>query len=282
MSYINEGQTAETGRVRLGDGHEIPRLGLGVFALDHESTARSVESAIGMGYRSIDTASIYGNEAGVAEGIRRSGIDRDSLFLTTKLWNDDHERHRTSDALARSLDALGIETVDLYLIHWPVSTRGRYLEAWEGLESLRAAGFARSIGVSNFSTAQLDEVIALGGSVPVVNQIESHPFYTRGDEVCENGARGVVTQAWSPLARGSIFGDPVLARIAGECDATVAQVALAWNLARGVVVIPKASSPERLAENLRAAEVVLTGEQVAAIDALDEGVQVEASYYVHA
>jgi 2,5-diketo-D-gluconate reductase A len=274
MSYKNRSVT-------LNDGHSMPILGLGVFALDHESTARAVASALEQGYRCIDTAAVYGNEAGVGEGIRRAGIPRDELFVTTKLWNDDHASDRSGDALARSLDALGLERVDLYLIHWPHSDQGRYLEAWTALEGMREAGSARSIGVSNFSPAQIAEVTALGGTVPAVNQIESHPFWARTEEVDAHLALGIISQAWSPLARGAVFADPWLGTVAAEVGASVAQVALAWNLRRGVSVIPKASSPARIAENLAALDVVLSPDQAAAVGALDRGQQVESGYYVN-
>lgn len=267
------------GNVRLNTGATMPQIGLGVFALDHESTAAVVHRAIEVGYRSIDTAASYGNEAGVAEGIRRSGIDRSELFLTTKLWNDAHAS--SAEAFERSLERLDIDWVDLYLIHWPMSAEGRYLEAWSGLEAIAASGRSRSIGVSNFNAQQLREVIATGGSVPAVNQIEIHPYNTQEARRSLHSELGVVTEAWSPLARGVVFKDTVLTEIASGYGVSVAQLVLRWHLECGVVAIPKASSEARLRENFDVMSFELLPEHRYAISALDSGLVVEESYYVN-
>lgn len=256
----------------------VPPIGLGVFALDDEATATIVSTSIELGYRLIDTASIYGNERGVGEGIRRSGIDRGELIITTKLWTDAHAEDLAVGAARDSLDRLGLDYVDLYLIHWPDSRQGRYLAAWEGLQRVQQLGLAREIGVSNFSIAQLDELVA-GGTAPAINQIELHPYHSRVEDKAAHDHRDIVTEAWSPLARGRVFDDEVIQRIADEVDATAAQVVLRWHVARGLIAIAKASSRARLAENLASADVVLSPAQLSAIDAMNRNELVEPDYY---
>jgi 2,5-diketo-D-gluconate reductase A len=257
----------------------MPLIGLGVFDMDDETTARIVSTAIGLGYRSIDTAAIYGNEAGVGEGIRRSGIDRSELFVTTKLWIDSHDEVAAVRAAEQSLERLGLEHVDLYLIHWPYSAGGRHRDAWRGLEAAKRAGLVRAIGVSNFSPEQLDDLVALGGDVPVVNQIEVHPFHTRTAERAAHDALGIVTESWSPLARGRVFSEPELARIAAKHDVSVAQAVLRWHVQSGLVTVPKSADPARLAENLDVFGFTLDEDDIAAIDVLDRGEHIEPDYY---
>lgn len=258
---------------------DMPLLGLGVFDMDDETTARIVSTAIELGYRSIDTAAVYGNERGVGEGIRRSGIDRDDLFVTTKLWIDAHDAAGAVRAAADSLDRLGLDHVDLYLVHWPHSAGGRHRDAWRGLEVTRRAGLTRHIGVSNFSPAQLADLVELGGEIPAVNQIELHPFHTRRLERAAHEALGIVTESWSPLARGRVFGDPTLERIASAHGVSVARVVLRWHVQSGLVTVPKSSDPGRLAENLDVFSIALGDDDMAAIDALDRGEHVEPDYY---
>ncbi|RWZ68061.1 aldo/keto reductase [Labedella populi] len=257
----------------------MPQLGLGVFDMDDETTARIVSTAIELGYRSIDTASVYGNERGVGEGIRRSGIDRGELFVTTKLWIDAHDEVAAVRACEQSLDRLGLERVDLYLVHWPYSAGGRHRDAWRGLEAAKRADLTRHIGVSNFSPTQLDDLVALGGEVPVVNQIELHPFHTRTAEQATHRALGIVTESWSPLARGRVFRDPGLQRIAVKHGVTVAQAVLRWHVQSGFVTVPKSAVPERLAENLDVFEFALDPEDMALIEELDRGEHIEPDYY---
>lgn len=258
---------------------DMPVLGLGVFDMDDDATARTVATAIELGYRSIDTAAIYGNERGVGEGIRRSGIARDELFVATKLWIDAHDEVAAVRAAEESLDRLGLDHVDLYLVHWPHSAAGRHREAWRGLEAAKRAGLTREIGVSNFSPSQLADLVQLGGEVPAVNQIELHPFHTRRLERAAHEALGIVTESWSPLARGRVFGDQTLERIAAAHGVSVARVVLRWHVQSGFVTVPKSSDPGRLAENLDVFSFALDPADMAAIDALDRGEHIEPDYY---
>jgi 2,5-diketo-D-gluconate reductase A len=269
--------TAHFPHVNLNTGAPIPQMGFGVFAMDDETTARAVEAAIVHGYRSIDTAAAYLNETGVGEGIRRSGIDRSELFVTTKLWNTQHLT--VSTAFRGSIDRLGLDYVDLYLVHWPVSSAGAYLRAWEGLEQLHRDGAARAIGVSNFSESQLEEVIGLGGTVPSVNQVELHPLNAQPTLRAFHAERGIVTQAWSPLARGLAFGTDAIRAIAANHRATDAQVILRWHLQLGTIPLPKSATTERIAENLDVLGFELADEEMASIGRLDTGRRVEDSYY---
>ncbi|WP_082097197.1 aldo/keto reductase [Demequina silvatica] len=260
---------------RLG----IPQLGLGVFDMDHETTATVVASALELGYRSIDTAAIYGNEAAVGEGIRRAAIPREELFVTTKLWIDAHGVEEAQRAAEDSLRQLGLDQVDLYLIHWPHSVAGRHREAWLGLERVADRGLASRIGVCNFSTAQLDDLIALGGRVPTVNQIELHPFHTRAAEMLEDDRRGIVTESWSPLARGRVFSDPLIARLAELYGVSAAQIVLRWHVQQGLMTVPKSANPARLAENLTVFDFELEPAHMVEISALDRGECIEPDYY---
>jgi 2,5-diketo-D-gluconate reductase A len=268
--------------VTLPGGVVMPMLGLGVFGLGQDHTVEAVERAIELGYRAIDTASIYGNEAAVAEGVRRSGIPRSELFLTTKLWNDAHRRSAATRAFESSLAALGTDYVDLYLIHWPVSGQGLFLEAWESLEGFADSGRARAIGVSNFSPPQLAEIIDLGGRIPAVNQIELHPFHARRSEQELDRALGVLLQAWSPFARGAVFRDPALRSAAAERGVTVAALVLRWLIDLGIPAVPRSWHPGRLAQNLDAENLELLPFERDLLDSLDTGTLVAPEYYANA
>lgn len=253
--------------VTLNDGTAIPQLGFGVFQVPDEQTTAAVGTALEAGYRSIDTAAIYGNETGVGRAIAASGLDRAELFVTTKLWITDLAHPR--EALQASLDRLGLDQVDLYLIHWPAPDSDDYLRAWQELERLRAEGLTRSIGVSNFLPEHLERLIGLGGAVPAVNQIELHPALLNRATAEANAKHGIATEAWSPLAQGAVLDEAPVTAAARAHDVTPAQVVLRWHLQRGRVVIPKSVTPARIAANLDVFGFDLTQAELDAIDALD-------------
>lgn len=257
----------------LLDGRRIPQLGYGVFKVPADDTRRAVTEAFELGYRHIDTAAIYGNEQGVGEAIAESGIPRDDLFITTKLWNDRHDADEPRRAIEESLDKLGLDAVDLYLVHWPTPARDNYVHAWERLIELQAAGLTRSIGVSNFLVPHLERIVAETGVVPVVDQIELHPAYQQRDVVEWAVAHGVLIEAWGPLGQGKydLFGTPAVADAAAAHEKTPAQIVLRWHLERGNVIFPKSVRRERLAENLDVFDFTLTDAEIGAIDALDPG-----------
>lgn len=253
-------------RLRLNSGWEMPRLGLGVWQVGGPETVAAVTAALGLGYRLIDTAKLYGNEAEVGRAVRDSGVDRQQVFVTTKLWNDDHGARRAPAAFEASLRRLGLEYVDLYLIHWPGS--GERLETWRALAAIAKDGRAHSIGVSNFTVAHLEELIRETGVVPAVNQVEQHPrLYQRAlDEYC--AAHGIAIECYSPLARGRAFRDRTILEVAKAHERTPAQVMLRWGLEHGFVVIPKSVRPERIAENARVFDFALSPAEMAQLDAL--------------
>jgi 2,5-diketo-D-gluconate reductase A len=255
----------------LNDGHRIPQLGFGVFQVPPEDTAEAVRRALDTGYRSIDTAAAYGNEAGVGHAIARSGLDRGDVFVTTKVWNNDHGRDSTRRALERSLRELGFDYVDLYLIHWPVPAQDRYVETWEALCELRDEGRVRSIGVSNFMIEHLERVIDATGVVPVLNQIELHPRLQQHELRGYHAEHGILTEAWSPLGQGRLLDDAQIREIASRHDRTPAQVVLRWHAQLGNVVIPKSVTPARIEENFRIFDFALTDEDMDAIARLDAG-----------
>jgi 2,5-diketo-D-gluconate reductase A len=257
--------------VKLHDGVEIPQLGLGVFQVPPEDTAENVTVALQAGYRHIDTAKAYGNEAGVGQAVHAAGLDRSDVFITTKLFNDDHGYDSAKAALRRSLDQLEMEHVDLYLIHWPVPSQDRYVEAWKAMIEDQQAGLARSIGVSNFQPAHLARIVDETGVTPSVNQIELHPFFQQVGLRREHADRGIVTEAWSPLAQGKVLDHPVITGIADEHGKTAGQVVIRWHLQLGNVVFPKSVTPERIAQNIDVFDFHLTQDEMDAIDALDAG-----------
>jgi len=264
--------TATVPLVALRDGRSIPQLGLGVYKIpDDAEAARVVEDAIAAGYRHLDTAALYDNERGVGEGLRASGIPRDEVFVTTKLWNDRHGFDDALRAFDESLERLDLDFVDLYLIHWPCPRQDRYVEAWRALERIHESGRARSIGVSNFHAHHIDRLIEETGVVPVVDQVELHPNVPQEALRASNAARGIVTEAWSPLARGRLLDDPVLAGIAAKHGRSVSQVVLRWHLQQGVVVIPKTTRAERMRENLDVFGFELDADDLARIRTLENG-----------
>lgn len=257
--------------VALNDGNEIPRIGFGAYRVVDDLTVPTLLTAFEIGYRSIDTASIYGNEVGIGRAIAESGLPRHELFVTTKLSVADMHAGRTRSALRSSLDRLSLESVDLYLLHWPAPATDAYLTAWEALEELRAEGLTRSIGVCNFGPDELRRIADLGGTTPAVNQIELHPALRNLEVERANAQHGIVTEAWGPLARGAVLGDPTIAAIARTHDRTAAQVVLRWHVQQDRVVIPKSSSVTRMRENFTIDGFTLLVDEMAAIDALDRG-----------
>lgn len=259
--------------VQLLDDNRIPQVGYGVFKVPADDTRRAVLEAFELGYRHIDTAAIYGNEEGVGAAIAESGIPRDDLFITTKLWNDRHDGDEPRAALGESLDKLGLDAVDLYLVHWPTPARDNYVHAWERLIDLRDAGLTRSIGVSNFLVPHLERIVAETGVAPVVDQIELHPAYQQREVVEWASARGIRIEAWGPLGQGKydLFSNPAVADAAAAHGKTPAQIVLRWHLDKGNIVFPKSVRRERLAENIDIVDFALTDDEIAAIDAIDPG-----------
>ncbi|GLJ81128.1 aldo/keto reductase [Microbacterium imperiale] len=259
--------------VSLNSGFEIPQLGYGVFKVDPAETERLVTEAFEVGYRHIDTAAIYGNEEGVGRAIAASGIPRDELFITTKLWNDRQGGDEPRKALSESLEKLGLDHVDLYLVHWPAPDNGNYVNAWQKLVELRDAGHTRSIGVSNHLVEHLEKIHAETGELPAVNQIELHPAYQQKDVVDWATDKGVRIESWGPLGQGKydLFGAEPVAEAAAAHGKSPAQVVLRWHLQRGFIVFPKTVSRERMVENASLFDFELTTAQVDAISALDPG-----------
>ena len=271
MSSING--PVETPTITLNDGHRIPQLGFGVYQVPPEDTAATVRMALEIGYRHIDTAQMYGNEKGVGDGIRAAGLDRGAVFVTSKLNNG---FHRPDDA-RRSFDAtlreLGSDYVDLFLIHWPLPTLydGDFVSTWQTCEEFKADGRARSIGVSNFAIHHLQELARETDTTPAVNQIEVHPYFTNDTVRAYGIEHNIATQAWSPIARGAVLGDPVVVRIAKALGVHPAQVVLRWHTQRGDIVFPKSVNPQRIRENFEIFDFDLNDEEIEALTALDRG-----------
>ncbi len=257
--------------LELNDGHLIPQLGLGVYKVPDAEAASVVETAIGFGYRHLDTAALYNNERGVGDGMRASGIPRDELFVTTKVWDTDHGYDKTLRAFDVSLGKLGLDFVDLYLIHWPVPSMDLYVDTWRALETLRAEGRAVSIGVSNFATHHLQRLLDESETVPALNQVELHPWLPQREVREFDAANGILTEAWSPLARGRIIGDATLESIARKHGRSVAQVVIRWHLQLGIIVIPKSVTAARIRENLDVFGFELDEGDLAAIASLATG-----------
>jgi 2,5-diketo-D-gluconate reductase A len=256
-------------RLTLNDGRMIPQVGLGVWRTPADGAAVVVRTALKAGYRAVDTAAIYGNEAGVGEGVRASGLPRDEVFVTTKLWNESQGYDRALRAFDKSVERLGLDHVDLYLIHWPCPQQGLYLESWKALIRLREEGRARSIGVSNFAPEHLERIISETGVVPAVNQIELHPRFQQASLRAANAAAGVLTESWSPLGQGQILEDPIIAGLAAKHGVTPAQVVIRWHVQLGLIVIPKSVTPARIVQNLDVFGFALDTNDMAAMASLD-------------
>ena len=259
--------------ITLNDGHTIPVLGYGVYQVPPEDTAAAVKTAIEIGYRHIDTAQMYGNERGVGQGVRDAGIDLGRVFITSKLNNGFHSPDDARRSFDDTLRELGTDYVDLFLIHWPLPTRynGDFVSTWTTLEGFKADGRARSIGVSNFAIHHLQELARETATVPAVNQIEVHPYFTNDIVRAYGTEHGIATQAWSPIARGAVLGDPVVIRIAKAAGVHPAQVVLRWHIERGDIVFPKSVHPQRMKENFEIFDFELTDEEIEALTALDKG-----------
>lgn len=251
------------------DGRSAPTLGLGTWQIPDDAVAQVVRQAVELGYRSIDTAAFYHNEAGVGRGIKECGIPREELFITTKLWNDSHAHGLSRPAFEASLKRLGLDYVDLYLIHWPAPQAGLFVQAWESLIQLRDEGLAKSIGVCNFDVAQLQELLDETGVLPVVNQVELHPRLQQVELRQYHANNEIITEAWGPIARGSLQDNAVLGDIATRLNRSVAQVILRWHVQLGNMVIPKSTRADRLRENMAIFDFELSEDDMAAIAALD-------------
>ena len=252
------------------DGNTIPQLGLGVYKVDNEIAAPLVSHALENGYRLIDTASMYENEVGVGQGIRDSGVPREEVVVATKFWMDGLGFENTLNEFDKSLKLLKLDYLDLYLIHWPAPKRGLlYVDSWKAMEKLKNEGLIRSIGVCNFHTHHIDEILKVAEHKPVLNQVELHPWLTQENVLEYDTSHGIITQAWSPLARGKILEEPMLETLAKEHGKSVAQVVLRWHIQRGVAVIPKSNSKDRILENMNVFDFELTKDQMEAITALN-------------
>ena len=255
--------------VRLNNGVDIPQLGLGVLLLNPEETIEAVGAALRIGYRHIDTAQAYGNEKEVGRAIARSGLDPDDVFVTSKLRNNKIGFDAALYGFEETLTALGTERIDMFLIHWPLPEVRDFVETWRALERIYAEGRARAIGVSNFQIPHLERVMAETDVVPAVNQIEAHPYLTQEELLDFDGRHEIATQAWAPLARGGVMGDPVIEAVARANDRTPGQVVLRWHVERGSIIFPKSSSPRRLEENFEIFDFTLSEEDMNRISALD-------------
>ena len=255
--------------LKLNDGNQIPQLGLGVWQASPEQTAMAVREALLAGYRHIDTAAIYKNETGVGAGVRESGLPRKDIFITTKVWNDAHGKELTRQALESSLERLRFDYVDLLLIHWPVPQRDLFVETWQMMIELRKEGLIRSIGVSNFTEANLQRLIDETGVAPVLNQIELHPYLQQQSLRQTHSKYGILTESWSPLAQNQAISDETIARIAAKHGKTPAQIIIRWHLDNGLIVIPKSVTPTRIRENLDVFNFTLDSEDMAVISTLD-------------
>jgi 2,5-diketo-D-gluconate reductase A len=258
-----------TQSVHFSDGTAFPLLGMGVMMIPNEALPAAMRTAVALGYRAFDTAAIYGNEAGVGNGVRECGVPREELFITTKLWNDRQGYDEALRAFDESQAALGLDYVDVYLVHWPVPRRDRYVDSWRALIRLQAEGRVRSIGVSNFLPHHLDRIIDETGVTPVMNQIELHTRWRQPGLRAYHQQRGIVTQAWSPLGHGRGMDSPVVAEIAQRHGRSPAQVILRWLTQQGIVVIPKAASEGHLRENIASLQFDLDATEIVALDALD-------------
>jgi 2,5-diketo-D-gluconate reductase A len=266
-------ETTQIPTITLNDGRAIPQLGFGVFQVPPEDTAEATALALDVGYRHIDTAEMYANEQGVGDAVRDSSLDRDAIWITSKLANPKSEPDEIRAAFEETLQKLGSDHVDLFLIHWPLPTRpgSDFVTRWKVLEEFKADGRARSIGVSNFEVAHLERLAAECNVVPAVNQIELHPYFLNEEVRAHGESHGIATEAWSPIAQGGVLRDPVITEIAERLERTAAQVVLRWHVQRDSIVFPKSVTPERVRENFELFDFELTDADMEAITGLDRG-----------
>ncbi|MCP2249265.1 Aldo/keto reductase [Lentzea aerocolonigenes] len=258
--------------LKLNNGVVMPQFGFGVWQVPDAEAAPAVAEALKAGYRSIDTAAAYGNEGGVGEAIAQSDVDRDDVFITTKLWNSDQGYDSTLRAFDESLKKLKLDVLDLYLIHWPTPARDLYVDTWKAFVQLQKEGRVRAIGVSNFQPAHLRRLIDETGVVPAVNQVELHPYLQQSDLRVFHAQHGIETEAWSPLGQGGeLLNDPVVTEIAARHQRSAAQVVLRWHVQLGTIVIPKSVTPARIRENIAVFDFELSDEEIAALSTLDRG-----------
>ena len=259
--------------IELNDGHSIPQLGFGVFQIEPEETVEAVVTALEAGYRHVDTAEMYGNEKEVGEAIRRAGVDRSEVYVTSKLNNSFHRPDDAREAFERTLSDLGFDHLDLFLIHWPLPTLydGDFVSTWQTLEQFKEDERSRSIGVSNFQPEHLERLAAETGTVPAVNQVELHPYFQNREVRAYDEEHGIATEAWAPIAQGAVLDDPAICEIAERLGRTPAQVTLRWQIQHGNIVFPKSVTPERIRENFEIFDFELERGDMEAIDGLDKG-----------
>ena len=255
-------------QVQLADGNTIPQLGFGTWQVPDEEAYRSVLEALRVGYRHIDTAAIYGNEEGVGRAIAESDVAREELFVTTKLWNDMHKTDDARRGIETSLEKLGLDYLDLYLIHWPATVKygDEFVQAWDAMQEFKAEGLVRSIGVSNFHPEHLDK---LNGEVPVIDQVEIHPTLAQTELRSELDRRGIKVESWSPLGSGADLKNETIGAIASQLDKSVAQIIIRWHLQHGLIVLPKSVTPARITENFEVFDFELSDDHMSTIDGLD-------------
>ena len=257
-------------RITLHDGTSIPQIGLGVWQVADDVATDACLTAFECGYRHIDTAALYGNEEGVGRAIRASNLPREDIYITTKVWNTDQGRDKTIAAMEASLERLGLDFVDLYLIHWPTPARDLYLETWETVLELQQRGLTRSAGVSNFHEEHLRRIVQATGATPVINQIELHPWLPQTQVRAVDAELGIVTEAWSPLASGGLINAATLAAIGAKHGKSAAKVMIRWHLQIGNVVLPKSVTPERIAQNIDVFDFSLDADDLIAIEGLED------------
>lgn len=260
-------------RLQLNNGQQIDQLGLGVYKVNQDIAVQLVGTALDLGYRRIDTAALYDNEQEVGAAIRKSGIDREEIYVTTKVWNDRQGYHESKEAVEESLSRLNIGYVDMMLIHWPAPKQNKFVETWRAFEELLEGDKVRGIGVANFNIHHLEELLDSANVVPALNQVELNPIFQQPELRAFNSKHGIATEAWAPLGRAKILDNPVLTQIASAHEKSAAQIVIRWHLQIGNLVIPKSSNPERLAENLNVFDFVLSDAEMDAIAMLDTGVR---------